>query len=69
MKLTIMYQDYHVEEIGVCRVFTIDTINAGQWLYYETLSHQRGKGKYIPMSEVKCWEVNASIQGGSLNLF
>lgn len=68
MKLTIMYQDNHVEEIGVRRVFTIDTTNAGQCLYYETHSHQRGKGKTIPMSEVKCWEVNAAIQGGSLKL-
>ena len=68
MKLKIMYQDKHVEEIGVCRVFTREVLGKGQYLYFETHSDIPGKGKSIPMSEIKCWEVNAIVSGGNLKL-
>lgn len=68
MKLSIMYQDKRREEIGVRRVFIQEIPSKGQCLYFETASDQRGKGKSIPMSEIKCWEVNAVIPGGNLKL-
>ena len=68
MKLTILYHDGHVEEIGVCRVFTREVLGKGQYLYFETASDLQGKGTSIPMSDLKCWEVNAVIQGGNLKL-
>lgn len=68
MKLKIMYQDKRVEEIGVCRVFTQEVLGKGQHLYFETTSDLQGKGTSIPMSELKCWEVNAVIPGGNLKL-
>lgn len=68
MKLSIIYQNKRREEIGVLRVFIMEVPGKGQCLYFETASDQRGKGKIVPLSEVKCWEVNAVVVGGSANL-
>ena len=61
MKLTILYQDKRKEEIvGVQRVASL-----GEFFYYETVNDLPNKGKLIPVSEVKRWQVDAVIAGGS----
>lgn len=64
MELTIVHVDDYAETIAVKRVFTI----AGQFLYYELPADVHGYGKRIPMSDIKCWEINAVIQGSSQGL-
>ena len=68
MELTIMQSDKSVETVPVKRVFTIGTASCPQFLYYEQHADVKGHGKRIPMADIKCWEVNAIIVGGSSNL-
>ena len=67
MKLTILYIDGRVEEMQVRRVANLQQTD-GEKLYCETFSNLRGKGTRIPMSSIKCWEVEAPISGGSHGL-
>lgn len=67
MKLKLMFKDDSKKEIIVQRVFTINT-PAEQLLYYECCTDEHGYGKKIPVSELKCWEVDAIIAGGSVGL-
>lgn len=64
MKLKIMWLDGTVKEQAIERLFTIQ----GTHLYFETPSDLTGKGQTIPLSEIKCWEVTATIRGGSQGL-
>lgn len=68
MRLKIMYLDGNVKEQAIERLFTINTIYEGTYLYYETPSDLRGKGQSIPLSEIKCWEVEAMMPSGSQGL-
>ena len=57
-KLTILYQDNSTEEIAVKRVSNIST--KVQALYYEVPGNMPGQGKVIPLSDIKCWELETA---------
>lgn len=65
MELTVMYQDKSVKKIPCRRVFIT---KGGSHLYYEVHADAHGEGTRIPMSDIRSWEVNAVIVGGSDNL-
>lgn len=63
MKLVLMYkEDEHIEEIHVRRIFqqrnstkpdaVIDK------LYYEKYSDERGKGTFVKLSDLCCWQID-----------
>ncbi len=64
MILKVLYTNGEKKEIPCARVFTIGS----DYLYYETHANIRGHGTKLPMSDIKAWEVEAVIVGGSHNL-
>lgn len=68
MMLKIMFSDGIVNEFAITRLFTIKVSNEEQHLYFETPSDIYGKGRSVPLSEIKCWEANAIVCGGSHGL-
>lgn len=57
MLLTILYNDGSLDTLVVKRVSNISTTNPIPYLYYECGGHERGRGKCVPMANIKCWEI------------
>ena len=68
MMLKIMFSDGIVNEFAITRLFTIKVSSEEQHLYFETTSDTYGKGRSIPLSDIRAWEANAIICGGSQGL-
>ena len=63
MKLILMYLDKSIKEIYVRKVWQQRTNGDGSLgkvankIYYETFNDEFGKGTFVDLSDLRCWEV------------